>query len=50
MRNPNWYEDPPEDPPEEDLPEQDLNWGPPDHAPFNDPDYQAEQDRRHDRK
>lgn len=71
MKNPSYYEDPPEDPPEEidpmddgdyaydtwkdaqhdkDVAARDLNWGPPTNAPFNEPDYQATLDRRHDRK
>lgn len=73
MRNPSWYEDPPEDDwvdnmtPEaiegmereaeledfankDESPEPDLNWDTPTNYPYSDPDYQAEQDRRHDRK
>lgn len=53
MRNPSWYEDPPEDPPEDDETqpiEYGEGWDTPTNYPHCDPDYQAEQDRRHDRK
>lgn len=58
MRNPSWWEDPPEDPPEapfpgEEVPDvepDDLHWDIPNYAPFNrDPvDYVYDPFKRYD--
>jgi len=37
MQNPNWWEDPPEDPPEP-ADDAGLAWDTPDHAPYQDRD------------
>ena len=36
MKNPSWWEDPPEDPPEDH--DEDLAWDTPDQAPYQDRD------------
>ena len=55
MRNPSWWEDPPEDPPEDAVPgdevpdvePEDLHWDTPTYAPFNHPlDYIYDPTRR----
>lgn len=56
-RLPDWNLDPPEDDIDADAAEQfaeeqfdeDLDWTTPNHAPFNEPDYQATLDRRQER-
>ena len=37
MKNPSWWENPPEDPPEDDT-DIDLNWNTPQNAPYTDRD------------